>query len=149
MQKLTLSLILAICYCVLEPVGFSKNGELFNHFVYMFFHGNIIHLLSNLYALRVMPMRNLPVAFGIAILCSFVCYTDYPTVGFSGVIFALYGMNCDQYRIAAKTWMIVLFTLLIGFVFSRFNNTLHIACFTVGFFTNVILRLRNEYKGLA
>ena len=137
------------------PFGFAESTT---HILYIFSHANIWHLAGNLFVLWSMgaPLCLLP-SMAIAVLCSFLpAWGLWPlgmTVGFSGVIFAVWGIKWGRYcrrapfrHVAYAEFCIrALPFALLGIVIPHINWCLHLYCLLCGLaygrFTNIPLRL--------
>lgn len=125
-------------------VASSITSPWWTHLTYSLFHANPFHLAANAYALCFIPFtwRKLLIAYTIAIFTSFI--TPIPAIGFSAVLFALYGMSI---RYATRTNHIIfviatLFTSLLPGV----GWVLHITSFLSAFLATYIKRLYNDYR---
>lgn len=85
-----------------RELGFTIQSPLWTHLTFSFQHASIIHLALNslvfISAFRVMekfmrPFSLLWVIFLIAFASSFASMADIPTVGSSGMIYAIFGMQ--------------------------------------------------------
>jgi membrane associated rhomboid family serine protease len=80
-------------------LGYTRESAWWTHFTYMFQHAGWIHLIVNGISFfgvwrtlsRFVPAWRLATAFPIAAAGSFFCAHDLPTVGASGVVYALLG----------------------------------------------------------
>lgn len=77
-------------------------GTAARHFLYMWSHANVWHLLGNLFVLLIWKGRLHAVpSVAIAFLCSFIpAFGIWPigmTVGFSGVLFSMTGIRWGDY----------------------------------------------------
>lgn len=107
-----------------------------NSLVYQLCHDNIFHLLANVYCLFLIlrggfhiGVRRCAFAYGISIAASLVCL---PTQGFSGILYALFGMvSWQSSRIRLfHAWMLPL--ILVGFLFPNMSAMLHLLCYIAG-----------------
>ncbi|GHT25309.1 hypothetical protein AGMMS4957_19940 [Bacteroidia bacterium] len=83
-------------------------------------------------------------AFIISALCAYICttsgaYTETVTVGFSGVLYAIIGMQLlevlDKWAWNAKQFLsLLIVSLLISFFNPHSNTLLHILCAALGYF---------------
>lgn len=129
-----------------EAVGIMQGVSLFNRITYSFFHASFLHAFMNVWCLLsivfIYPISiwSLIVAFGIAAsfpvdtLCGIspiFCFT-IPTIGLSGVCFALMGRI--SFMVSRKWyyqgWLI--FYLILGFLFPNTNGWLHLYCYLMG-----------------
>jgi membrane associated rhomboid family serine protease len=145
-NKLPIALILILSMLMLfrislnsEVLGYVK-GSTYQHFTYMFFHGNIFHLAGNCYALyyiikniRHNVTMQLIYAYVCSVGASYLCYVDLPTLGFSSILFVLTGLN--MYIFKQNKFSVVVFSLVvtIGFLLENVNALLHVVCFIMGY----------------
>ncbi|MCU6767838.1 rhomboid family intramembrane serine protease [Barnesiella propionica] len=155
----TAVLVLAVIIIVLHSVGISpecvgiyKGSAVFTRFIYPFFHATWLHTLLNMWCLISLvfnyniSLYSLIIAYMITI--SFPVDTFnlilgpgnflLPTVGFSGICFALMG------RVALfvkKKWLFqswIWVYIIIGFLFPASNGWLHLYCYSVGLFAGYL-----------
>lgn len=127
-----------------QSVAASSTSTWWTHFIYIFFHANVFHLAANLYALwfiRAQRSRFIISCF-IAIIVSFI--TPYPIVGFSTVIYSMWGMNMLQY--SRNTWLIFLAINLITILLPGIGWIAHFSAFSLGLFYSYLNQLSNEYR---
>lgn len=126
--KITAIAILALVYFIHCNAAVSTESVWWTHFVYMFFHANIFHLIGNCYALFfLLNKRNIIPAYLIAVIASFLPMN--PTVGVSSMIFAIIGM-C---RINSKFQKVFFYSyLVLGLIIPGINGTIHISSFVLG-----------------
>lgn len=113
-------------------VSAYRGGPFYTRFTYQFFHASWIHLAINvwtfLYAVFIYNLKipSLVVAFIISVI---VPLSATPTVGLSGIVFALYGFISFRFKnkILYHSWM--MFFILIGFFFHNINALLHLYCY--------------------
>lgn len=135
-HKLVLVIVLALSYFLLpQEYGFTFHSGLINHFIYPFLHANIWHLAANVACIFMItsPLR-LYVTIPIAILCSFLpCFISEPTVGFSGVLFAIVGISWGVlHRFKDMVWKNKLI-LIIPVFLPHVNFMIHIYCLLAGY----------------
>ena len=84
-----------------NELGYTKTSPFWTHLTFNFQHTGIIHLLINslsfitifrTLAKHINPCVLISVSFLIAVLCSFLSACDIPTVGCSGMIYAMIGI---------------------------------------------------------
>lgn len=119
--------------CVLQP-GCGITG----HLCYHFFHANFFHALCNVWCLLALAFYydiedwELLLAFIIATSVPSVAMPSQPTVGASGIAFALMGIVF--YKVARKryylTWIIAM--VAIGFLIPAMAAAVHLYCFSLG-----------------
>lgn len=134
-EKLSTGLILVGSYFLLPEYGFTFDCPLLNHFLYPFCHANIWHLLCNILCLLMVKCpTHIFVSFSIAILCSFVpCFASEPTMGFSGVLFAMVGISWGKVHrfkdmVRRNKWI-----LFIPAFFPHVNFLIHLYCLMAGY----------------
>lgn len=100
--KYILSLIFIVVYLLFgNEIGFATNSPIWTHFTYSLQHASILHLVINtlvfINVFREMEhfaswRELLPTIYVCAVAASFMAVQDVPTVGASGMIYALFGM---------------------------------------------------------
>ena len=158
-EKCLLSAVLLTFFTFLPKVGY-ENGDTENigaHVAYMFCHVNIWHLAGNLFVLwivrgKLYVVPSLLIAFLASLIPAFSIWGDVGvTMGFSGVLFAMWGVkwgvHCrnkygllpsacalDEFLIKAVpfalidiliphlNWCIHLYSLLAGYFYGRFRR---------------------------
>jgi len=138
------TVLLALCW--LEGPGLMLGSPLWVRFTYQFVHANIWHLLANGYCIILLAfnmhqdLRSLIISYLIS--CTVPVFDSVPTVGASGICFALMGWN--TWRVADKRkyllWLAVF--LVIGFVVPRFAGFTHFYCALMGMLTGWLWRKR-------
>lgn len=147
---------------ILDP-SLVKDGEYFRLITSLFLHGNIIHLLSNMYALF-MVGKQLESLLGkwkftfiylfsgiIGSLLS--CIGTFNSLGASGAVFGLFGALLYfgyHYRlyfgsvILREIVPVIGVNLLIGFTISGVNNAAHIGGLIGGVFSTMALGVNSK-----
>lgn len=125
-----------------KDVGACIPSVWWTRFVYMFFHVNIWHLLSNSYALYFLrPTKTtLGVSYAIAILAPFATFT--PAVGASSMVFALWGMRLN----AKNDWLIWACTMLISILLPGISWQVHLSSSVMGLGWIRLYRLYHDYR---
>lgn len=131
-------------------LGYSLTSPLYTHITYSFQHASVLHLVFNSLAFigfyRVLKnyIKYLfPIIVLIAICASFFSVYSLPTVGASGMVYAMMGMYIGmiligRIKIVSKrdAW-IGLVSLVLMFTISLFkessNSLLHGVCIVMGF----------------
>lgn len=131
--------------CILQQ-GCGITG----HLCYHFFHANVFHAICNIWCLLALAFYydiedwELLLAFLIAstipVDCEF-CIMHYafdkPTIGLSGVCFALMGIV--YYKVARKryylSWIIPI--VAVGFIIPGMAAGVHLYCFAIGIIASV------------
>lgn len=141
--SLTLAAVVMLIYAFIdvapEDVGIMQGVRFCNRLTYSFFHASFLHAFMNVWCLLsvafVYPISiwSLIIAFGIAVsvpVDTFTC--TIPTIGLSGVCFALMGrisfMVRRKWYYQAWLW----FYILLGFLFPNTNGWLHLYCYILG-----------------
>ena len=147
-------LLLVILYLLPVKAGYTP-ASTWQHLVFMFFHGNIFHLIGNCYcAYYILNNRTfnwhttLVIIYTVAVLSSFVCYSPLPTVGFSAPLFGMLGINfySSSHR---KNYLPLLLSVMVCWLFiPHLNTPLHILCFILGYLytwnNNFIKKIRHD-----
>lgn len=149
-----MSYIVIVAFIVatlLKVSGYSDASPLWAHFIYMFPHSGLIHLLINSIAYFslfkfLQQIYNkwflLIIPYATAIIMSFFASYSLPTIGASGMVYAMLGFYIATVingRITfVERWHFWIFVvgLILGFTVSFFkessNTLLHILCFISG-----------------
>lgn len=129
-----------------EAVGIYKGCGLIGRVLYPLHHANLLHaglnawcLLSVVFIYDVSVWR-MATAYIIAISIPSCFLYATPTVGLSGVVFALFGSISFEVKRKAyyQLWMIVY--LVLGFLFPNTNAWVHLYCYLAG----VVVALLNK-----
>lgn len=125
-------------------VAASTTSSWWTHLIYPFFHANIFHLLANIYALWFIrpTWAILLTAWSIAVASSWI--TPVPVVGFSSMIYAIWGMN--MLNASQKSWIIFLAINFITIFLPSMGWMVHFSTFTIGLLYSYFKRLSNEYR---
>lgn len=144
--SLALSLImLALVFAPVDPktVGLCFHASCapywsYGNLTYSFFHANILHWLLNVWCflscvfLADVSFRNLLLAYLVA--CSVPALSSTPTIGLSGVCFALLGMIMWK-SANRRTYNLIIGVTVLSMVAlcpKAVNNVLHIYCYLLG-----------------
>lgn len=122
------------------------------HFTYHFFHANALHLFLNLWCflscvfLADISVRRLFAAYIIA--CTAPALSPVPTVGFSGVCFALLGLIMWQSKNKLEYNAYVLLGIVLPLVVvpHAVNNLLHLYCYAVAVILGAFAQLSRNSK---
>ena len=151
-----LSIVHLVIPIPLQQLGIGKGAALSSRLTYHFFHANLIHSSLNAWCLLSLAFIyditawELLIAYTIAssypidTITSFTCQLSIvncqlsivncqlPTVGLSGICFALIGQV--QYRVQRKLYYstCVCAMIALGFFFPNANALLHLYCYVVG-----------------
>lgn len=124
--------------CMLQH-GCSITGRLCYHF----FHANFFHTLCNAWCLLALVFYynadglELLLSYAIATTVPSVALSTQPTVGASGICFALMGIVF--YKVARKRYYLawIIPVIAVGFFIPRMAATVHLYCFLVGLIVGV------------
>lgn len=114
----------------------------------MWLHASWVHLGMNLWVAwqlwgRV-RMRELVPGVAIAMLVPDFCLCDIPTVGLSGLLFALLGVMWYRFRnkgrIQVLMWTLLLFSLGAWALGAAVNPFIHLWCYSTGLAAGVLVR---------
>lgn len=147
-----LSIVHLVIPIPLQQLGIGKGAALSSRLTYHFFHANLIHSSLNawcllslafiyditawelLIAYAVASSYPIDTLYSISYQLSIINYhiPDLPTVGLSGICFALIGQV--QYRVQRKLYYstCVCAMIALGFFFPNANALLHLYCYVVG-----------------
>lgn len=133
------------------PNGVVRGG--LSHFTYLFLHANFIHMFLNslsILATWIVMQRFFRklyfflVPFALAVATSFIplCIYAQPTVGSSGVIYAMIGMILPYFRFknSKVLYLTVCISLLASFLIPKSNFWLHLFCLSGGIVFTVIYK---------
>ncbi|MDR0973797.1 MAG: rhomboid family intramembrane serine protease [Prevotellaceae bacterium] len=142
--KALIILLLVSCYLLFDSLYT-------NPMIYMFFHKNIFHLLGNCFWLLFIPnlKRNILPAYVIAVSASIL--TPEYTVGFSGVLMALVGINLSDNRFIGRKcsrFLLVLSAVTFGlsFLLPNVASFVHAFSIVLGYLYSIIRRIFNDYR---
>lgn len=120
----------------LDGPGLAVGSPWWSRFVYQFVHGNVWHLVANVYCIVLLAfnmhqdLKSLIICYLIS--CTVPVFSDIPVVGASGICFGLMGWN--TWRVARKwnylAWLGAF--IVIGFVIPRFAGFTHFYCALMG-----------------
>ena len=147
-----------------RELGFTIQSPLWTHLTFSFQHASIIHLTLNslvfISAFRVMekfmrPFSLLCVISLIAFTSSFASMADIPTVGSSGMIYAIFGMETViviYNNASLKQKRLFFFAISLMLVVSLFNAgssfMVHASSFILGALYWMIKRERHLHRSL-
>lgn len=148
--KYILSFIFILVYIFFgHEIGFVTNSPWWTHFTYTFQHASILHLVINtlvfINVFRVMEKFLswkvlLPAIYFIATCASFASVQSIPTVGASGMIYAMFGMMSFIVLFNSSTWkqkkvfyLSILFMLCVSYFNKNSNFMVHVASCILGF----------------
>lgn len=134
-QRIIITVILTLTFFLLPAEGYVSGGFSSANFLYLFFHANIFHLLGNLLCLWMLrcPLHIL-VACIIAVAGSFLpTLTSEPTMGFSGVLFAIAGISWGRIGRFVEMCKRCLPFILITLFLPNVNALIHVYCLFLGY----------------
>lgn len=152
----TASLILTVVIFLLLPFeakGIYRGASIIDRCLYPLFHVNVFHALLNVWCLLSIAF-NLRVNLAQLLLCYAVAATypvdtisaltgvTAPTIGLSGVCYALIGMTFYQFGDKLTYAIATAIVFLIGHLMGASNNILHIYAFVAGLLISTIWRYR-------
>lgn len=150
-------------------LGFYSGSSVLTHFIYVFNHAGVLHLILNCVAfymfvrtLRIFISEEITLlgSYAIAVLASFFSEHNLPTVGCSGMIYAMAGFYLSAVLMwpgvkinNMKTLLISIFGIFISMFISSIdkstNFNLHIISFVIGFFSIVpFLKFKNRHENV-
>lgn len=154
--SLLLSLVMAVLMLVpVSPadVGVYAGCHVWGRLTYSFFHAGVIHLLLNLWCflscvfLADVSAGTLAAAFIIA--CTVPVLTSVPTVGLSGVCYALLGFIMLKSADKIRYNVYIMFSILLPALIlpHAVNNVVHAWCYAVAAIAGTVklvkLRVKN------
>lgn len=121
-----------------SAVGIYEGCPLRTRLLYPFYHANLLHALLNTWCLLSVvfiydiSLWRLSLAYIIAAAVPLCCLHDTPTVGLSGIVYALFGSISFEVgrRLYYQLWM--LFYIAIGLLFPNTNVWIHLYCYLAG-----------------
>lgn len=135
-KKLLLSVLCFSFYFLCGNAGFSSGGNILYHFTYIFCHANIFHCLCNLFVLWGIKNKfDMIGSYAVGVAGSFLpMYVSAPTVGMSGMLFAMFGMMWGKTGKLLESMKTALPILLLMMLIPNINGLLHLYCYVIGFF---------------
>lgn len=128
-----------------EKVGVCAGCSLWVRLVYPFFHANLLHYIVNCWALLsvvfiydIAPSRLLACYVAAVLVPVGLLGLHVPTVGFSGVLYALFGSLSFSVR---KKWLWQLWWaafIALGFTAVATNGWIHLWCYAIGIIIAVL-----------
>ena len=148
--RLVMSLFLVGSYFAFPKYGFTFHGPILNHFLYPFSHANIWHLSANILCLWMLRCKPYILAtFVCAVLCSFLpcpqlplwgCDGTEPTMGFSGVLFAMVGVSWGKIHRFKDMMLRNKWILIIPAFLPHVNFLIHLYCLLAGYLFGLCVR---------
>lgn len=161
LKYLIILIFLAVYLFFGRELGFTDKSPLWTHFTFSFQHGSVIHLIINSFVFistfRVMErfVRSwhlLLVVYFISVVSSFSAMSGIPTVGSSGMIYAIFGMETVIVifnNATAKQKGVFFFSIFFMMVVSFFNGSsfmVHMVSFVLGMLFYLVKRKGYFYK---
>jgi membrane associated rhomboid family serine protease len=142
----SLSLLLTVLILIISihhvedwsTVGIYTGCGLGCRMLYPFYHANLLHALLNAWCLLSVifiydiSLLRFILAYIIAVTIPPFCLSDTPTVGMSGLVFALFGSISFEVQRKAYYQLYMLAYLVAGFLFPNTNALLHLYCYMAG-----------------
>ncbi len=136
-------LLLIVCFTLCDvddwnSVGIYLGCDFSHRLIYPFFHANFLHAALNLWCflsvifLYDTSIWRLVLAYFIAGTIPSACLSCIPTVGLSGVVFALFGSISFEVQRKAYYQLCMLAYLVAGFLFPNTNALVHLYCYLAG-----------------
>lgn len=128
-------------------VGLYENCPLHCRLLFHFFHANFIHAFLNVWCflscvfLAEMSISQILIAYIIA--CTVPFMADLPTIGLSGVCYALLGNIMIYSKSKINFNCIILISILVPYVLmhNSVNSELHGYCYICGIIARMIMKL--------
>jgi rhomboid protease GluP len=165
-MKYLIIFILILTYIFFgNELGYTNTSPLYTHFTYIFQHVSVFHLLVNSLAFtgiytslekHLDKWVFLGISFGCSVLASFGAVYGKPTVGISGVVYAMTGLYLGitllykHIKIAdTRKYLLyilcIVISLSVSFVNGNSNFLLHLYSLVMGFALSVIVvRLKSH-----
>lgn len=156
-QGIVLIFMLGTLLLTNNALGFYNGSGLITHFTYVFNHAGVLHLLLNCIAfymfvrtLRIFISEEVTIlgSYIIAVIASFYSEQNIPTIGCSGMIYAMAGFYLSAILMwpevkinNLKSFYVSIFGIIASMIISSIdkstNFNLHIISFVIGFLSIV------------
>ena len=119
-------------------VGIYTGCGLGCRMLYPFYHANVLHAILNAWCLLSVifiydiSLWRFFLSYIIAVTIPSFCLSGIPTVGLSGVVFALFGSISFEVQRKAYYQLWMLAYLVAGFLFPNTNALVHLYCYMAG-----------------
>ncbi|GAB6123859.1 rhomboid family intramembrane serine protease [Dysgonomonas termitidis] len=165
-MKYLIILILILTYIFFgNELGYTNVSPLYTHFTYIFRHASVLHLLINslafigIYTSMEKHLNKwvfLGISLGCSALASFGAMYDKPTVGISGIVYAMTGLYLGitllhkHIKIAdTRKYLLyiccIVISLSVSFVKEDSNFLLHLYSLVIGIAVSVpLVRLKSH-----
>lgn len=132
--KAILTVAALTCQLTYRGGGFTHDSSVTTHLLYSFAHVNIWHLACNLMVLWMIKNKMaVAPAFIIAVIASYLpMYGSSPTVGMSGMLFAMFGIMWGKINKRKEALRAGLPTIIITMLIPGVNGLLHLYCYLLG-----------------
>lgn len=135
-QRIIITILLILSYFLFPEYGFTDYSSDFKaHLLYPLSHANIFHLAGNVLCLWMLrcPLH-IFACWLIAVMCSFVpCFASEPTMGFSGVLFAMAGISWGRIHRFRQMCRKCLPYILVCLFIPHVNALIHVYCLMIGY----------------
>ena len=144
-------LIIALAVIVLQIVvtdvsgyGLSVTSPLWTRLIYSFFHGSWFHLLLNVYVLLTLGfkldlrMREIFISYILACAAPSFCIGTLPTVGLSGMIYAIFGMRTMRNSNPGSMILNIVLITAVSMFLSHIAWRLHAYCYSCGLLISLL-----------
>lgn len=154
--------ILSLIFDIKYSMGFKDGCELYCYITYIFFHTNIIHLGINLYAFYLFCVtlgimqnfkQNIIMSFAYAIICAVIINSIFtlskPTIGLSGVIYAMLGsllVETKYNKSLLKAMILVVLINVLSCIFGSSNILIHFSCLLSPIIISLIKNSYGKYS---
>lgn len=122
--------------------GFSADSGLIPRLTYSFCHANVWHMACNLFVLWGIRNRlDVVPAYVIAVAMSWMpMWTEKPTAGMSGMLFAMFGIMWGRTGMARECAKTGLPVILVMMLIPNVNGMLHLYCYAAGFMIGLLCK---------
>lgn len=134
-QRIIITFTLLVFYFYGQKTGYTDSSGIESHLLYPLYHANIWHLACNIMCLWMIKCPlNIIVTFVLAVLCSFIpCLVSEPTMGLSGVLFAVVGISWGRLRAFKRMCRYNIPIIIITFFIPNVNALIHLYCLMAGY----------------
>jgi len=150
---LTISVLLIILsFFNIHEYGIKEDCTIIDRLVYPFFHANPFHALINIYVYLGMvflfgsSMLDMVIAYIICVCVPPTMLNTTTTIGLSGLVYALIGMNtfkaCNPLRYTISVIIPLAFTSMLPLI--AFG--VHAWCYVIGVLYSIIILCVKKYK---
>lgn len=143
--------VLCLAYALQMTLGIQAgytDYSILPHILFSFFHANVFHLAANLLTATMLhyTFRDFVISYMLTVALSFFAVTELPTMGFSGILYVMIGINSNLFHGRFGFWKgwFVMF-LLVGLVCPHMNGLLHLLCFVSGLVIQFIRKTKHDY----